>query len=185
MEQETKRHGNPGFWLFNRFMSLGWTSPKMNNMVKITEVKTNQQVLCLFLLSLLWRTISSATVSLLHIQQIGECSRGNDKTSLSCLTGKRWRITTKPRFGGLRKSSQKIDFLFGISKTAGSPYASSSANPFRIHRSRYQIAFQIHSYSSSTIIKLEMSRTSRSTSMKAMLAKNPSRTWSGTLRNSW
>jgi len=37
MEQETSRHGNPGFWLFNRFMSLGWTSPNMKNMVTITE----------------------------------------------------------------------------------------------------------------------------------------------------
>lgn len=37
MEQETSRHGNPGFWLFNRFLSLGWTSPNMKNMVKISE----------------------------------------------------------------------------------------------------------------------------------------------------
>ena len=37
MEQETSRHGNPGFWLFNRFMSLGWTSPNIKNMLQISE----------------------------------------------------------------------------------------------------------------------------------------------------
>jgi hypothetical protein len=37
MEQETSRHGNPGFWLFNRFMSLDWTSPNIKNMLKMSE----------------------------------------------------------------------------------------------------------------------------------------------------
>jgi hypothetical protein len=38
MRQECARFGNPGFWLFHRFSSLGWTSPKMLRMVDIVEV---------------------------------------------------------------------------------------------------------------------------------------------------
>jgi len=37
MRQECARFGNPGFWLFHRFSSLGWTSPKMLRMVDIVE----------------------------------------------------------------------------------------------------------------------------------------------------
>ncbi|CBY30727.1 unnamed protein product [Oikopleura dioica] len=30
LKQENLRWGNPGFWIFNRITSLGWTSPNMN-----------------------------------------------------------------------------------------------------------------------------------------------------------
>ncbi|CAG5079281.1 Oidioi.mRNA.OKI2018_I69.PAR.g9215.t1.cds [Oikopleura dioica] len=41
MLQEAKRLGNPGFWLFHRFSSLGWTSPRMLNMLEIIEKVKN------------------------------------------------------------------------------------------------------------------------------------------------
>ena len=38
MKKESSKLGNPGSWLFNRFMELGWTSPKMLKMQQLTKV---------------------------------------------------------------------------------------------------------------------------------------------------
>ena len=38
-EQDTRRFGNPGFWLLNRMAAMGWSGPRMNKICRINEVK--------------------------------------------------------------------------------------------------------------------------------------------------
>ena len=38
MKKESSKLGNPGSGLFNRFMGLGWTSPKMLKMQELIRV---------------------------------------------------------------------------------------------------------------------------------------------------